>query len=1162
MRNSLVLLLCAASLEATTQYSVRTTGQSGQWTDSLGIHAGNPYQAGTRPMRFEVRIHNFGSSILSGYDMLRLGEFGVTATGGGWLAYQSGGFGWSPGDIQPAGQQAVSCCAKGVPGANGDIVLRIQRDTAGVSCGGSACVTFEVCWTLGGYCGVSTTPLTLVSSWASGVDVAVLSAGFDVAFIRWFPSVVEAGVVGTSLLNPIQLAAPATPSALTGDWEFENSTNDASGNTGALTDGPSSSHWFEATPVYPPLCVPGSWQSGRAGSAITLSTAGSIPLDGGSTLAALWQQVPGVSPAPVQWVGSQAIANPTVILPQFGSYNFQLTVTDGSGQSATCVAHDGAAPSDNNGVVVYPPGAFYSAANQFLGPLIQWGKNPWPWYDTDHQIAADLNRAALGPPAGNGQMVTALAAALGASDTSLTVGSTYTFSAGSAVLIGSEQILLGPNTDGTHVTIWQRGYRGTTAAAAPSGTAVNQFYYWDWYNYNAGPGTVTVTTGSGILTGSNTHFMTGGQYALCDSSGNALPSTYLVIWHPTDTAKTGRELTSVSGCASDTQATLSASWGNVSVNTGMPGGPGVPAGSGLTYSIATGGQTWWFDMLGDPRTINYYDNVVGYYLLWLRSGIDVYLIAARQLADLFYFGPGFNQRYDASNAAGTGSGYQGRARSALGLWLRSKDSPQVDMTTGLERAATYALYVLSFYNVYLQQVVDTRESGYLLAELGYTAALDTSTTTYNLSNLVPGQTNRTYSQIAATAIAELVNPTGTPSWFNNLSNYWYTTQDSSGDWPGNGNGPSNYTSAGGTATVSLVNGSPNVTGTNSAFNCSDPWGTLSPGAPVWFWHGTPSVFPPNNAAGDPVGYTIASCIDATHLTLTANYAGASCASCGYEIVNNASGKQYNGWGGTGFMMGIATRGMHYAAGAISTSDPTNSAYARTLAMNAGSWLLNHAYRQDTHSFNVGVDYVNCQVPIPWSNTNCTQSTTISESLGWSAEGLVGLMSTYAYSGDSATKAAADAMYNQMWANPNVPCSNPCDNTATAGGNYMTQLDASLGTGTAFMLDGTPPSPKWFGQYFGFGDYSAWPAVRLGGVASTTTRQVYIAFSLAGVPNAAKVVAVVTAPDGTTTSTNCVTSPCVVTVPRADQPGNSIQTQYQSAGGAVLASSSQAVMETQ
>jgi hypothetical protein len=224
--------------------------------------------------------------------------------------------------------------------------------------------------------------------------------------------------------------------------------------------------------------------------------------------------------------------------------------------------------------------------------------------------------------------------------------------------------------------------------------------------------------------------------------------------------------------------------------------------------------------------------------------------------------------------------------------------------------------------------------------------------------------------------------------------------------------------------------------------------------------------------------------------------------------------------------------------------------------------LNHAYRSDSHGLNVGVDFINCQVPIDFSNTNCTQALNISGSLGWSGEGLVGLMSTYAHDGDSATKAAADAMYNQMWANPNVPCSDPCNNAVTAGGNYMTQLDWSLGYGTAFMLAGAPPSPKWLGQYFGFGDYSAWPAVRLGGVASTTPRQVYIDFSLAGVANAAKVVAVVTAPNGSKTSTTCATSPCALTVPRADQPGYFIQTQYQSAGGVVLASSSQPVLETQ
>ena len=472
-------------------------------------------------------------------------------------------------------------------------------------------------------------------------------------------------------------------------------------------------------------------------------------------------------------------------------------------------------------------------------------------------------------------------------------------------------------------------------------------------------------------------------------------------------------------------------------------------------------------------------------------------------------------------------------------------------------------FVLSFFDEDWQTVGDARESGYLLAELAYIAALDTSTSTYNLSNLVPGQTNSTYSQIATTAIAELVNPTGVVSWYNWPSNYWYTTQDASGDWPINFSGSGgNYTSVGGSGTVSLVNGSSIVTGTNTAFNCTDAAGTLAPGAPVWFWHGAPATFPANNAAGDPVGYTIASCTDATHLTLTASYAGATCASCGYEIVGNSNGNQFNGWGDIGYMMGIATRAMHYAAGAIATRDPADSAYARALALKAGGWLLNHAYRSDTHSFNAGVDFVNCQVPIPWNNTNCTQATSIAGSLGWSAEGLVGLMSTYAYNGDSATKAAADAVYNQMWANPNVPCSNPCNNTVTVGGNYMTQMDLSLGYGTAFMLYGTPPPPKWFGQYFGFGDYSEWPALRLGGVASTTSRQIYIGFSLASVANAAKVVAVVTAPDGTSTSTSCATSPCVVTVPRADQPGYSIQTQYQSAAGVVLASSSQPVMETQ
>jgi hypothetical protein len=270
-----------------------------------------------------------------------------------------------------------------------------------------------------------------------------------------------------------------------------------------------------------------------------------------------------------------------------------------------------------------------------------------------------------------------------------------------------------------------------------------------------------------------------------------------------------------------------------------------------------------------------------------------------------------------------------------------------------------------------------------------------------------------------------------------------------------------------------------------------------------------------------------------------------------------------GWGVDGYAMGIAARAMHYAATALTNSgDSTNGAYARTLALNASTnFLLNKAFRTDTNGFNYGVDFTNCLSPIAASNEVCSRALSIVESLGYSAEGPGGWFLTYQYNQDGATKAATDALYNQMWANPNVPCSAPCNNSVTRGGNYLTGWDLDV-NGGGWWLSATTPQPKWFGQFFGFGDYSSWPAVRLGGALSSAAQQVYIAFSLASVANAAKVVVAVTTPFGTTASTTCAASPCSVTLPRVDQPGYSIQLQYQSAGGAVLASSSLPVIESQ
>jgi hypothetical protein len=835
-----------------------------------------------------------------------------------------------------------------------------------------------------------------------------------------------------------------------------------------------------------------------------------------------------------------------VTLTQSGSFDFQLTVTDSSGQSSSCVVHDGAVSTDDNGIVIYPARPLYSAANQFLGPLVQWGRNPWPWYDTVHKVAADINLAALGPPVGSGTQEDALGAAIGTTDTSLPVANCNGWNGvntGAAVIVDSEQFLLGACTDSAHAAIWQRGYRGTTVAGHASGAAVNGFWYWDWYDYNTGPGTITVTAGSATVTGVGTQFKTGGNLAFCDSSGKPIPNNnYIVIWHPTDGNRTGRLLFYVSSCASDTSLTLAETWnGN------------VPSGSGLTYSLATNLELYFYNTQGSPQSINYYDNIAGYYLLWLRSGIDTYLNAARQLADTVYFSPEFDQGY-AGMLNGPGHGFGGWTDHMLGLWLRSLDSPPVSMANGLHRQSCDDMY-LTTQRGGLHYMADVRAQGLQLASVAYTAALDTDATTYNLSSmgcLPSGYSADTYAQGAAAAIAGAVSPSGAWNWA------WYGDQTTAGNWPVWSFEETSVVQGG---SVQLTNGSTAVVLSGVTWNCSGIVGDA-----VWFWHTAAGAFPASNAAGDSATYTLASCADSTHFTLNAPYAGANCAACGWLYTGNTE-DYFLGLGDWGYMMGIGDRAMHYAASAIS-NDATNSAYARALAVNANSWMLTHAWQPATNGFNYGADFANCPYPVAQTNLTCSKADSVSRSLGFSAEAGGPLMSTYQYNRDPATKAAMDAMYNQMWAKPGTcPAgSTICNSSVTSSCSlppcYMTQFDPAVDGG---MLNGYGTgiaAPKWFGQYFGFGDYSSWPAIRLGGAAASAPLLSYIPFSLASVANAAKVVVTVTAPNGTIASTTCTASPCAITLPRLDQPGYSIQLQYQTASGAALASSSLPVIESQ
>jgi len=393
---------------------------------------------------------------------------------------------------------------------------------------------------------------------------------------------------------------------------------------------------------------------------------------------------------------------------------------------------------------------------------------------------------------------------------------------------------------------------------------------------------------------------------------------------------------------------------------------------------------------------------------------------------------------------------------------------------------------------------------------------------YNLSSigcLPSGYSADTYAQGAAAAIAGAVNPSGAWNWA------WYSDQAANGSWPVWSYEEGSPVQGG---SVQLTNGSTAVVLSGVTWNCSGIVGDT-----VWFWHTAPGTWPASNTAGDSTSYSLAGCTDSTHFTLNTAYTGANCAACGWLYTGN-NNDYFLGLGDWGYMMGIGDRAMHYAASAIS-NDAANSAYARTLAVNANSWMLTHGLQPATNGINYGSDFVNCPYPVAQNNLTCAKADSVSRSLGFSAEGAGAWMSTYQYNRDPATKAAMDAMYNQMWAKPGTcPAgSTICNSSVTSSCSlppcYMTQLDLSVDGYMIQPSGGSPAPPKWFGQYFGFGDYSSWPAMRLGGAAADARQAAYIDFNLKDVEGATKVRVRVTLPNGDSSESECLTSPCIIGV---------------------------------
>ncbi len=314
------------------------------------------------PMRWEMRIHNFGStfpvypSFLVNLGPVRLIEgYPANETVMASMVFNPVG---TFDVIYNNGPQIIGCCS-----AWTDILVRVQRDVANTR------YSIEACPVTGGSCMSGTSPIISFgpASWVG--KTLGLASGGQVAFLRWYSSVVPLG-------TPIPVNGAAGDLA---DWEFEGNLQDSSGHDLNFSGGAVS---YVVAPIYPPVCNPGTQQGFRAGYPGALDGSASVALDGGTFLSYVWQLVSG--PPGLNW-SSHGAARPQVKGLVFGSYVFQLTVTDSSNQSTACTVKDGAVATDDNNIVI----TNNPALDTLLGPMVRYGANPWPWFDNRHKQAAD-----------------------------------------------------------------------------------------------------------------------------------------------------------------------------------------------------------------------------------------------------------------------------------------------------------------------------------------------------------------------------------------------------------------------------------------------------------------------------------------------------------------------------------------------------------------------------------------------------------------------------------------------------------------------------------------------------------------------------------------------------------------------------------------------------
>ncbi len=1078
------------------------------------------------------------------------------------------------------------------PGA--DFYVRVQRDPAGsIHCefwNTSGVRFYNATTTFTGTTGDTSTGLSMGNiSGAAGVNATA-----NVAFFRLHSTLVPLNstppttVDNTARIMEWKLDGGLTDSSGNG---YDISTTNGSAvysstpnqNTYALPRVKSTS-WSD-------------WTSLRAGQTETLTGSGSYSqADASNTATCFWQQLSG--PSQVLF-SDRATCNPTISGTVFGPYRFQLTATGTDGSTGTSTIDVGAVATDSNGVVIqgssaadvlYGPmigfgknGWAYMDDAALRALTIRGASAYASSYSKDWLNYKQGTVAYKANPFVSN--LTTLSTGINATDTSIVVASTTNLNLTSFPTIiqfgyGGERVLI-CSAAGTTLTACPdgRGWANTTAGSRSVGAGIVQpiavgtstAFLADYCSGRVGPftgtgaystGTVSATAGSTTLTGSGTtwtgnvfagqvvrfsgiisgqafEFITtvgsvGGNTSITlsraypASATNVSGVTYQIFnanafftprWDRPD-ATNGHIRYSEPACISNTQVVFG---GGLEAWTGNQ--------TGQQHSMST--QNWMTS--GGNGTPNFYDEVAAHYAMYLRSGSQAALDAARWLGDVWASSPEFDQGW------GFGPGIP-RNVGALGI-LASWQLDGRNWNYALNKLAKNAQARLTAAGANCQNG-DLREDAYTFMWLAMAAKYETDPTD-----------KAAFVASLATLLTREQTCQDANGYYPSYNYYNFFTPNitfTNGSTAGTGTGiPTTICASVATGTATATNGSATITGSGlpaisgnqsisisglrsgqpyswqgrwsgsgSSITLSGLWAGTS-GTITWITHSDNYHTMFSSAINDATFNTANPCYwnSSTSITLGKPWGGAN-GSFGHYRGN------ITGAGVQPFMAGIKALEYHFAEEA--TTGATQTSY-QTLAAQIAGWIKDTGYDPRTKGLYYGRGFGACEVPVDppgFNQANFTSSPafdySISECQWGFGPGAVGaaralnseaqnaLRIIYESSPTGANLTFGDNFYGGQWGASGF----------TAGG-----LPTDDGFANEYATNGALSAGKWYGFQFGVGMAHQWPAVRLGGVAPADTRTVRLSYVAPAGTSATS--ATYVAPSGASSTVSCSAGTCAL-----------------------------------